>query len=919
VSAAAKASAQPSRSAARDASASPSAAGENAATLAPPAYGIDFVDRADPTGLPGALKEGIEGLSGFSLDDVRVRYNSSAPAQLQALAYTQGNEIHVGPGQERHLSHEAWHVVQQKQGRVQATRQLKQGIALNDDEGLEKEADEMGAKALQRRADPADPAPRRKAVPLSGAAQPVQAKLGFEIEMLVLVDDNGRPVPEKERLGDYGAHCALVVDHGTEVRAATPEAPEDAESDLAMAEGYKRWWHHAGTNAWFESKEEAEAAHPGAVEEYYFNAATNTSHLKSASPLDWEESWWHRASNAVYPTEAAALLVHPALEIEKFYRQKSTNTAQLAHPFRRELGTAEYASIIEIVTNAYAPETAGGRADILQSMTDARTLAEAIRARDPRNNRFKLNAVAPGISDRYYVGNAGQPGQTVNGSIQANFGIELSQIGAFVDKTINDHQGGPIGGYHHPNYKVKHHTDQVIPGHDEGDVVRLELVAAATDANTIINAIANPGAVALHHLKGLMTVVCQYLRFGKIFYDNGYDPAGLPLQPGLVKNMIPLMARTDLSTMFNELVPAAEQAVINATRVAVLANILAVTGRTAGRALLNDPAEAKNENELAAWDPIYRIGCNTFITNVFTQAQDGVTANLGNIREMAPEKIDPSDWTRHRPPGAAEHYAHPGQPNQPNRPAPYREGAVFELRNMVPPGAGVAGVDRFIPATWPGLARYFSAFLDQQHAPPPPPVALPLAPIGVPLPPPLIGGPLPLAPIGVPLPPPLVGGPLPLAPMGVPLPPPLVGGPLPGPMGGPPPPVAAAAGRRRRNRRGCCFITTACVQARGLPDDCEELTVLRGFRDGYMSRLENGAAMIDAYYDVAPDIVSAIDASPNAGEIYEGLYRVISECVACIKAGRHERALHLYRRMISDLARQYAGDAQRHKSSAFLR
>ena len=101
------------------------------------------------TGLPNQLKSGIEALSDVSLDDVNVHYNSSKPAQLQALAYTQGSDIHVAPGQEQHLAHEAWHVVQQKQGRVQPTTQLR-NVAINDDFGLEREADVMGDKALQK-------------------------------------------------------------------------------------------------------------------------------------------------------------------------------------------------------------------------------------------------------------------------------------------------------------------------------------------------------------------------------------------------------------------------------------------------------------------------------------------------------------------------------------------------------------------------------------------------------------------------------------------------------------------------------------------------------------------------------------------------------------------------------------------------
>ncbi|MDO7883977.1 eCIS core domain-containing protein [Hymenobacter cheonanensis] len=106
--------------------------------------------RPNRTGLPDKLKAGVESLSGHSLDDVKVHYNSAKPAQLQAHAYAQGPDIHLGPGQEKHLPHEAWHVVQQKQGRVRPTRQLKK-TSINDSTSLESEATAMGAKASRIR------------------------------------------------------------------------------------------------------------------------------------------------------------------------------------------------------------------------------------------------------------------------------------------------------------------------------------------------------------------------------------------------------------------------------------------------------------------------------------------------------------------------------------------------------------------------------------------------------------------------------------------------------------------------------------------------------------------------------------------------------------------------------------------------
>ena len=106
--------------------------------------------RSNNTGMPDNLKSGIESLSGFSMDNVRVHYNSSKPATVQALAYTQGTDIHVAPGQEKHLPHEAWHVAQQMAGRVSPTTNIN-GMPVNDNAALEHEADVMGEKAVQCR------------------------------------------------------------------------------------------------------------------------------------------------------------------------------------------------------------------------------------------------------------------------------------------------------------------------------------------------------------------------------------------------------------------------------------------------------------------------------------------------------------------------------------------------------------------------------------------------------------------------------------------------------------------------------------------------------------------------------------------------------------------------------------------------
>ena len=103
--------------------------------------------KKNDTGLPDNLKTAVEFMSGCSLDNVKVHYNSDKPAQMQAWAYTQGENIYVGAGQEKYLPHETWHVVQQMKGRVRPTGQMY-GAQINDDEALEHEASAMGNKAL---------------------------------------------------------------------------------------------------------------------------------------------------------------------------------------------------------------------------------------------------------------------------------------------------------------------------------------------------------------------------------------------------------------------------------------------------------------------------------------------------------------------------------------------------------------------------------------------------------------------------------------------------------------------------------------------------------------------------------------------------------------------------------------------------
>ena len=169
--------------------------------------------KENKTGLPDNLKTGIENLSGYSMDDVKVHYNSDKPAQLQAHAYAQGTDIHLGPGQEKHLPHEVWHVVQQKQGRVKPTMQMRGKVNLNDDIGLENEADVMGERAIQVVDSPAIQ-PVKHGAASNGVAQLVSDNLDHFQEFLKQ-KSQGKINPANINEFMVAKAAAFILDHNS--------------------------------------------------------------------------------------------------------------------------------------------------------------------------------------------------------------------------------------------------------------------------------------------------------------------------------------------------------------------------------------------------------------------------------------------------------------------------------------------------------------------------------------------------------------------------------------------------------------------------------------------------------------------------------------------------------------------------------
>jgi hypothetical protein len=104
-----------------------------------------------------------------------------------------------------------------------------------------------------------------------------------------------------------------------------------------------------------------------------------------------------------------------------------------------------------------------------------------------------------------------------------------------------------------------------------------------------------------------------------------------------------------------------------------------------------------------------------------------------------------------------------------------------------------------------------------------------------------------------------------------------------------------------------CFISTACIEARGLSDDCLELEVLRLFRSGYVERLPEGPEVLAEYREKAPKIVAAIRAQgPEASrQTWDWVFEQIVCALALISEWRFDAAYQLYAEVCMQLEARF--------------
>ena len=112
-----------------------------------------------------------------------------------------------------------------------------------------------------------------------------------------------------------------------------------------------------------------------------------------------------------------------------------------------------------------------------------------------------------------------------------------------------------------------------------------------------------------------------------------------------------------------------------------------------------------------------------------------------------------------------------------------------------------------------------------------------------------------------------------------------------------------------------CYLTTATCLALGLPDDNPVLNTLRTFRDQVMLATAAGRREVARYYATAPAIVAAIDALPDARELYLTLYATtIAPAARAILEGRNDEAYARYRAMVESLTARCLNRARENPS-----
>jgi hypothetical protein len=438
--------------------------------------------------LPGEVQARMGRSFGADFSDVRVHEGEQATA-MGALAFAQGSDVSFAPGAyqpgtesgDRLLGHELAHVVQQRQGRV-ATPQGK-GASINTDAGLEAEADDAGARAAAgERVDGA--ASATASATAAPSAGPIQRKVGFEVEVNILLSKGGRtrtPSTAAEE-GDAGQ------------RLHPPEQAPSSDPEILTQEAVK-------------------ALDPATLESTYGARMLLVQGKKAVLAVRWDGSStantnatlrpnavdasqpgrWVLIRNWSEDTQANAMFFDPLLDKSaKIFHATAGTPFDVVEDHAPQPLAGELGSLIELVTDPR--DEFGEEAQFLAPM---RRAVETVRTIEERTagftRRIPANQIFAGARTDLYLGHDGLSGQNHQGSIQATLGVKLGGVQRLMQSRTDD------------GWDVL--REPVLLG-------RAMAAAAAAMARLGWQAEQHPG------LSGLLHLVCMYLVSGHVDWRN---------------------------------------------------------------------------------------------------------------------------------------------------------------------------------------------------------------------------------------------------------------------------------------------------------------------------------------------------------------------------------------------------------------
>ena len=124
-------------------------------------------------------------------------------------------------------------------------------------------------------------------------------------------------------------------------------------------------------------------------------------------------------------------------------------------------------------------------------------------------------------------------------------------------------------------------------------------------------------------------------------------------------------------------------------------------------------------------------------------------------------------------------------------------------------------------------------------------------------------------------------------------------------------------GTQKKSSGSGCYLTTACMNHmhENFDDNCNELMILRWFRDNFVDKHD-----IKHYYNIASIIVDKINSLPDNSKIYEWIYNyVVEPCVNAIKQNNFEFAYNRYKNSVLALEEQFINSELENSNSKILK